>query len=196
MKLKYHVFLDRRQLMSLFFTAFSGWLTVIEFQDRLSDGLWWLLWAVLTLAMAAMALGLPCLYLMTPTGIHIVYAFGLIRRFIPWNTVRRLDVQYPKGAKHFPYFSDTFAIDGKAQGPTCFFTENEMIRTRRARKLLERYTGMKVEGFMIDDLRAWGKKRKEKRERMRRHREKQAQEARNREAKKAANKAASRTTKK
>ena len=198
MKRRYHLFFDRRQLMSLFFMVFSGWLTVIEFQDRLSDGLWWLLLGMLTLAMTAMALGLPCLYIMTPKGLHLIHAFGLIRRFIPWDSVVGLEVNYDSTgySKHFPYLFDTFCIYGDVQGPTFFFTEDEMIRTLRARKLLERYTGMKVEGFMIDDLRAWGKKRKEKRERMRRHREKQAQEARNREAKKTAKNSPSRPTKK
>jgi hypothetical protein len=155
------------------------------FASRATEGAWWIATALLTLLMATLSVVVPCLYIMTPTGIHIVYAFGLIRRFIPWNTVRRLDVQYPKGAKHFPYFSDTFAIDGKAQGPTYFFTEDEIVRTLRARKLLERYTGMKVEGFMIDDFRDWRKKRKEKKERMRRHKERQARAERNREAREA-----------
>lgn len=196
MRIKYHIFFDRRQIMSFGITVLFVIATAEIFASRATEGAWWIATALLTLLMATLSVVVPCLYIMTPTGIHIVYAFGLIRRFIPWNTVRRLDVQYPKGAKHFPYFSDTFAIHGKTQGKSFFFTENEIVRTRRARKLLERYTGMKVEGFMIDDLRAWGKKRKEKRERMRRHREKQAQEARNREAKKAANKAASRPTKK
>ena len=63
-----------------------------------------------------------------------------------------------------------------------FFTENEIVRTRRARRLLERYTGFPVEGFMIDDVRAWRKKRKEKRERMRRHKERMERVDRNRQA--------------
>ena len=185
MLFKYHLFLDRRQLMSLFFMAFSGWLTVIEFQDRLSDGLWWLLWGMLTLAMTAMALGLPCLYIMTPKGLHLIHAFGLIRRFIPWDSVAGLQVNYDSaGYKRLPYLFDTFIIDGDVYGPTFFFTDDEMVRTLRARILLEKYTGLKVEGFMIDDFRDWRKKRKEKKERMRRHKERQARVERNRAEKK------------
>ena len=187
MKLKYHVFLDRRQLMSLFLMVFSGWLTAIEFQDRLNDGLWWLLWAILTLAMAAMALALPCLYIMTPKGLHFIHALGLIRRFIPWDTVAGLQVNYDSTghSKHFPYLFDTFIVYGDVKGPTFFFTEDEMVRTLRARILLEKYTGLKVEGFMIDDFRDWRKKRKEKKERMRRHKERQARTERNRKAREA-----------
>ena len=187
MKRRYHLFFDRRQLMSLFFTAFSGWLTVIEFQNRLSDGLWWLVWGILTLFMAAMALGLPCLYLMTPKGLHIIHTFGLIRRFIPWDSVDGLEIHYDHNysRRSLPYIFDTFAVYGDAQGPDFFFTEDEIVRTLRARKLLEKYTGLKVEGFMIDDFRDWRKKRKEKKERMRRHKERQARVERNRKTREA-----------
>ena len=201
MKLKYHLFFDRRQLMSLFFMVFSGWLTVIEFQDRLSDGLWWLLWAILTLAMTAMALALPCLYLMTPKGLHIIHTFGLLRRFIPWDSVAGLQVNYDSaGYKRLPYLFDTFVIYGDVYGPTFFFTDDEMVRTLRARLLLEKYTGLKVEGFLLNEIKESRKRRKEKKEQARRRAERQARVDRNREAKKAANKAAknspSRPTKK
>ncbi len=184
MLFKYHLFLDRRQLMSLFFTVFSGWLTVIEFQDRLSDGLWWLVWGILALAMAALSLGLPCLYIMTPKGLHFIHALGLIRRFIPWDTVDGLEIRYDYNHSHrsLPYIFDTFAVYGDARGPDFFFTEDEMVRTLRARILLERYTGRKVEGFLLDDIRDWRKRRKEKKERLRRHRARQARVERNRQA--------------
>ena len=195
MRIKYHLFLDRRQLMSLFFMVFSGWLTVIEFQDRLSDGLWWIFWGIITLFMVAMALALPCLYIMTPKGLHLIHAFGLIRRFIPWDSVVGLQVNYDSaGYKRLPYLFDTFIIYGDVYGPTFFFTDDEMVRTLRARLLLEKYTGLKVEGFMIDDFRDWRKKRKEKKERMRRHKERQARTDRNRKAREAAKREAKRST--
>lgn len=183
--LRYHLFLDRRQLLSLFFAIFSGWMTAELIRD---DGdAWWVLWGILTLLMTAMALALPCLYLMTPKGLHIIHTFGLIRRFIPWDSVAALEVNYDSTgySKHFPYLFDTFCIYGDVQGPTFFFTEDEMIRTLRARLLLEKYTGLKVEGFMLDDFRSWRKRRKEKKERMRRHRQRQERVDRNRKAREA-----------
>lgn len=183
--LRYHLFLDRRQLLSLFFAIFSGWMTVGLIRDE--GDAWWVLWGILTLFMTAMALALPCLYLMTPKGLHIIHTFGLIRRFIPWDSVAALEVNYDSTgySKHFPYLFDTFCIYGDVQGPTFFFTEDEMIRTLRARLLLEKYTGLKVEGFMLDDFRSWRKRRKEKKERMRRHRQRQEREERNRKAREA-----------
>ncbi len=185
MKRRYHLFFDRRQLMSLLFTVFSGWLTVIEFQDRLNDGLWWLFWGIITLFMVAMALALPCLYLMTPKGLHLIHAFGLIRRFIPWDSVAGLQVNYDSaGYKRLPYLFDTFIIYGDVYGPTFFFTDDEMVRTRRARILLERYTGLKVEGILLNEIKESRKRRKEKKEQARRSAERQARVERNRAEKK------------
>lgn len=181
MLFKYHLFLDRRQFLSLFFAVFSGWMTAKLIRD---DGnAWWVFWGIITLLMTAMALALPCLYLMTPKGLHIIHTFGLIRRFIPWDSVAGLQVNYDSaGYKRLPYLFDTFCIYGDVYGPTFFFTEDEMVRTLRARLLLEKYTGLKVEGFLWQDLRDARKNRKEKKERERRRRQRQERVERNRKA--------------
>ena len=191
MLIKYHLFLDRRQLLSLFFAVFSGWMTVELIRDE--GNAWWVLWGIITLFMVAMALALPCLYLMTPKGLHIIHTFGLLRRFIPWDSVAGLQVNYDDaGYKRLPYLFDTFIIYGDVYGPTFFFTEDEMVRTLRARLLLEKYTGLKVEGFLWQDIRDARKNRKEKKERERRRRQRQERVDRNRRAKKAAQTAAQR----
>ena len=185
MRIKYHLFLDRRQLMSLFFAIFSGWMTVELLSDE--DNAWWILWGIITLLMTAMALALPCLYLMTPKGLHIIHTFGLLRRFIPWDSVVGLQVNYDNASssRKLPYLFDTFIIYGDVKGPTYFFTEDEIVRTLRARILLEKYTGLKVEGFLLDDIRDARRNRKEKKERMRRHRERQERADRNRKSREA-----------
>ena len=180
MRIKYHLFLDRRQLLSLFFAIFSGWMTAELISDE--GNAWWILWGILTLFMTAMALAVPCLYLMTPKGLHIIHTFGLIRRFIPWDSVVDMEVKYDTGARRLPYLFDTFRIYGDVQGPTFFFTEDEMVRTLRARLLLEKHTGLKVEGFLWQDLRDARKNRKEKKERERRKRQRQERVDRNRKA--------------
>ena len=193
MLIKYHLFLDRRQLLSLFFAIFSGWMTVELLRDE--NNAWWILWGIITLFMVAMALAFPCLYLMTPKGLHIIHAFGLIRRFIPWDSVVGLQVNYDDtGYKKLPYLFDTFIIYGDVYGPTFFFTDDEMVRTLRARLLLEKYTGLKVEGFLWQDIRDARKNRKEKKERDRRRRQRQERVDRNRRAREAAKREAKRST--
>ena len=124
---------------------------------------------------------------MTPKGLHIIHTFGLLRRFIPWDSVVGLQVNYDNASssRKLPYLFDTFVIYGDVKGPTYFFTEDEMVRTLRARILLEKYTGLKVEGFLLDDIRDARRNRKEKRERMRRHRERQERVDRNRKSREA-----------
>ena len=184
MLFKYHLFLDRRQLISLFFAVFSGWMTAELIRDE--GNAWWVFWGILTLLMTAMALALPCLYLMTPKGLHIIHTFGLIRRFISWDSVVGLQVNYDgAGYKRLPYLFETFIIYGDVEGPTFFFTEDEMVRTLRARLLLEKYTGLKVEGFLWQDLRDARKNRKEKKERERRRGQRQERVDRNRRAREA-----------
>ena len=193
MLFKYHLFLDRRQLISLFFAVFSGWMTAELIRDE--GNAWWVFWGIITLLMTAMALALPCLYLMTPKGLHIIHTFGLLRRFIPWDSVVGLQVNYDSaGYKRLPYLFDTFIIYGDVYGPTFFFTDDEMVRTLRARLLLEKYTGLKVEGFLWQDLRDARKNRKEKKERDRRRRQRQERVDRNRRAREAAKREAKRST--
>ena len=186
MRIKYHIFFDRRQIMSFGITVLFVIATAEIFASRATEGAWWIATALLTLLMATLSVVVPCLYIMTPTGIHIVYAFGLIRRFIPWDSVAGLQVNYDSaGYKRLPYLFDTFIIYGDVYGPTFFFTEDEMVRTLRARLLLEKYTGLKVEGFLWQDIRDARKNRKEKKERERRRRQRQERVDRNRKAREA-----------
>ena len=197
MKLKYHVFFDRWQIVFTAMTVLFAYGVVVTLTDA-EGGWYWLPAALVGILCGAIALTTPCLYIMSDKGITIIYMVGFLRRYIPWNTVRKLEICHHRSRRSIPlpYINDTIVIHGQAQGKQFFFTDNEIIRTRRARKLLESYTGFPVEGFMIDDLRARRRNRKEKQETERKRRERQARVERNREAKNAAKNSASRPTKK
>ena len=197
MKLKYHVFLDRWQIVFTAMTVLFAYGVVVTLTDA-EGGWYWLPAALVGILCGAIALTTPCLYIMSDKGITIIYMLGFLRRYIPWNTVRKLEICHHRSRRSIPlpYINDTIVIHGQAQGKQFFFTDNEIIRTRRAPKLLESYTGFPVEGFMIDDLRARRRNRKEKQETERKRRERQARVERNREANKAAKKSPSRPTKK
>ena len=182
MKLKYHLFFDRRQIMSLLLAVFTGWAAVMLVQEN--DDLWWLLFGLLSLVMAALTLALPCLYIMTPKGLHLIHTFGLIRRYVSWNSIHRLTIKYDTVSNRLPYLFDTFWIYGDVKGPSFFFTEDEMVRTLRARILLEKYTGLKVEGILLNEIKESRKRRKEKKEQTRKKAERQTRVERNRKAKK------------
>ena len=42
--------------------------------------------------------------------------------------------------------------------------QGEIARSRRARKLIEKYSGKKIEGYFSDDVKAFFEKRKAKKE--------------------------------
>lgn len=195
MKLKYHVFLDRWQIVFTAMTVLFAYGVVVTLTDA-EGGWYWLPAAFVGILCGAIALTTPCLYIMSDKGITIIYMLGFLRRYIPWNTVRKLEICHHRSHRSIPlpYINDTIVIHGQAQGKQFFFTDNEIIRTLRARILLEKYTGLKVEGFMIDDFRDWRKKRKEKKERERRRRQRQERVDRNRRAREAAKREAKRST--
>ncbi len=195
MKLKYHVFLDRWQIVFTAMTVLFAYGVVVTLTDA-EGGWYWLPAALVGILCGAIALTTPCLYIMSDKGITIIYMLGFLRRYIPWNTVRKLEICHHRSRRSIPlpYINDTIVIHGQAQGKQFFFTDNEITRTRRARKLLESYTGFPVEGFMIDDLRARRRNRKEKQETERKRRERQARVERNRRAREAAKREAKRST--
>ena len=201
MKLKYHVFLDRWQIVFTAMTVLFAYGVVVTLTDA-EGGWYWLPAALVGILCGAIALTTPCLYIMSDKGITIIYMLGFLRRYIPWNTVRKLEICHHRSRRSIPlpYINDTIVIHGQAQGKQFFFTDNEIIRTLRARILLERYTGLKVEGILLNEIKESRQRRKEKKEQARRSAERQARVERNREAKKTANKAAknspSRPTKK
>lgn len=159
MKPRFHILFDRRQLVSLFALALFIYGATKDFQSGEGLGLFWIPFCLLNLLFLAIAARLPCLYVMTDRGIRIFFAFGFLRSFIPWNTVRKLKMHVAGGIKRIPYFFDVIRIEGKAEGPALFFMDNEMVRTHRARRLLERYTGIPVAGYALNSFRQMKKDR-------------------------------------
>ena len=121
---------------------------------------------------------------MTPRGLWTCYALGFVRSFIPWNTVRKLEMHRAVGIKRLPYFSDVIRIDGKAEGPSLFFMDSEMVRTHRARRLLERYTGIPVAGYALKSISQMKKDRRDRLALAERRARRQARVEQRREAEK------------
>jgi hypothetical protein len=183
-KPKFHIFFDRRQLLSLFAVALFIYGAAKDFRSGEGLGLFWIPFCLLNLLFLAIAVRLPCLYVMTDRGIRIFFAFGFLRSFIPWETVRKLKLHMVVGRKQIPYFFDVIRIDGKADGPHFWFMDNEMVRTHRARRLLERYTGIPVEGYALRSFRQMKKDRRDRQALAERRAARQARVERRRETEK------------
>lgn len=183
MKPKFHIFLDRRQLLLLFLSVLFcvGTVSALVSADLPRDIGWCIAATLLSFAVLAGALIHPCLYVMTPRGLWTCYAFGFVRSFIPWNTVRKVEKCTVRGIKRIPYFNDVFRIHGKAEGPHFWFMDNEMVRTRRARRLLERYTGIPVAGYALKSFSQMKQDRRDRKALAERRAQRQARVDRRRE---------------
>ena len=182
MKPKFHIFLDRRQLLFLFISVLFIYGAAKDLRSGEGLGLFWIPFCLLNLLCLGSAAIFPCLYVMTDRGIRIFFAFGFLRSFILWQTVGRLDVVYKHSPLNkTPYFFDVIRIDGKAEGPHFWFMDNEMVRTRRARRLLERYTGIPVAGYALKSLSQMKQDRRDRKALAERRAQRQARVERRRE---------------
>lgn len=169
--MKIHFFLDRRSVFCTLLLAFM--MTGAYGAYRAGQIGMGILCTVLSLLPLTFILLWPCFYVMTPKGLWIFYFFFLSHEYYLWEKVEEVTVVYDTGRKSWLYVFDTFAIVGESEDKDRFYKKGEIVRTLRARLLIEKYTGKKITGFYIDDFKAWLKERRRKAERMKAHRERQ-----------------------
>ena len=106
----------------------------------------------------------PSLFVIDGRGIRIHYFFA--KESYLWKNINWVEVRYspPTRGKCIPYLFDTITINGKSEEKKRFFMQGEIARSRRARKLIEKYSGKKIEGYFSDDVKAFFEKRKAKKE--------------------------------
>ena len=165
--MKIHFFFDRRSflwLLTLLFAVLIVWATFTA--DQIFFGIFFIcisagaLWVFLIT---------PCFYVMTPKGLWIFYFFFLSHEYYLWEKVEKVMVAYDTGRKTPPYIFDTFSIFGESEDKDRFYKKGEIVRTLRARLLIEKYTGKKITGFYMDDFKAWLKERRRRSERKKAH---------------------------
>jgi hypothetical protein len=131
--------------------------------------------ALLSLVPCFAILVFPCFYVMTDQGIRIFYFLFLSNEYYLWANVEEVTVVYSTGYKSLPYVFDTFSIIGKSEGKKRFYKKGEIIRTRRAKRLIEKYTGKKITGFLMDDIKNDVKNYRQEAARMKAHRARMTQ---------------------
>lgn len=181
--MKIHFFLDRRSILCLLCLLFSSGIAwVCLTVDELFYGIFFIIISVCLLLALLM---LPCFYVMTEKGIKIFYFFFLSNEYCLWENVDEVKACYhtARTTALSPLFY-TFLIDGKFEGKKRFYKEGQIIRTVRAGRLIEKYTGKKITGFYMDDFKAWVKKHRRESERRKTHRArmKQARDAQRKKA--------------
>ena len=158
--------MDRRTFIGISFAALFAWCGWMFAADGDTKGV--ICMTVLCVLIVGLVTLIPCFYVITSKGVRIFYLWGFSNEYIPWDTVTRVAVEYTTSHASL-YFFDEFKIYGKPTGNPRFYKKAEMVRTRRARKLIEQYTGRKIEGYMLDDFRQWRKDRRRKAEKKKAH---------------------------
>ena len=161
MKSRKHVFFNRQQLLLILTAVVFLWLGVIWISEG-GDGFWFgTFFLLLACAMLpAFLLFFPNFYLMDSRSIRIYYCL-FYKEEIPWSTVSSVELEYAAGGGNYiPYFLDRFVIHGKPLKKPRFFMKSAICRTHRGRRLIEAYTGRRIEGYLSEDIKGWlGKKK-------------------------------------
>ncbi|MBQ8235926.1 MAG: hypothetical protein IJZ37_04485 [Clostridia bacterium] len=160
MKSKKHFFINRMWVLALLVLLILIEMTVVFFKEDVIFGITMLL---LDLVCLFGLLLLPPFYVLDQKGVRIHYLFATEEYL--WKNAHTVEVNYDSGhGKSIPYLFDTFSIYGTSEGKKYFFMNGEIARSRRARRLIEKYSGKKIEGFISDDIKGFFEKRKAKKE--------------------------------
>lgn len=146
-----HFFINRLWKIFLFLDVILWGLaiTCLLKENRVSVlGIGFLIFALFGIAGLILC---PICFVIDRNGIRIYYAF-IWKEDISWENAF-VTLKYDTGTRSLPYLFDTFKIYGTSNHKKqYFFMRSEISRSRRARKWIEHYTGEKIEGFLIDEI--------------------------------------------
>lgn len=116
-----------------------------------------LIGAILLLIPALLLVSMPAFYLFDAEGLTLWYLFLPNERYL-WKNICAIKVMYPsRGFSHFKIYADP-------EGKQRFYMQGEVMKSHRAKRLLEKYWDGKIEGFFFEGLRDWIRNRGKKKE--------------------------------
>lgn len=167
-KMKKHIVLDRKFILFIITGAFMLFLSYFCFSGGERDtalGVAFALFGVFFIAVPAVLH--PFCYVFDRDSVSICFLFLPKERYL-WKNVYSIDAEYDAGAHRNPFmdyfFSRVFAVNGDVEGKERFYMKGNIIRTKRTKKLIEKYWDGTVEGYFSDTVKAWWSKKKEKKE--------------------------------
>lgn len=160
MKSRKHFFLNRQNIFYTLLAALALSIGVSLFPEEAGWGCFWL---ILGLIFCVGIWITPYFHVIDSKGIRIYYIFFLFKQEFLWENISGVEVCYgTSGPRSLPYLFDSFEIRGVSEGKEYFFMRSEISRTRQAKRLIERYMGERIDGFLIDDVkdmvREWRKR--------------------------------------
>ncbi|MBE6673498.1 MAG: hypothetical protein E7596_00155 [Ruminococcaceae bacterium] len=108
---------------------------------------------------------MPVIYLFDEKGVTICFLFFPNERYL-WENIAAIEATDDRSDSRHPildfFFSRVFEISGAVEGKERFYMQGHIRRSRRTKRLLEKYWDGKITGYFIDDVKAWVNKKKGK----------------------------------
>lgn len=145
---KKHFFLNNIFIFSLIAVILSLWFAIVIVSSEAWVGA---MFFIVAAAAAVCIVLYPHYHVIDDKGIRIYYIF-LLKEDYKWKGIEEVYITYDSGHRPIPFILDTFCIIGYSESKDYFFMRSEITRSRKARKLIEHYTGKRIQGFMIDDF--------------------------------------------
>jgi hypothetical protein len=160
---------DKRFIFYIFISLLSSFITFITVYGLIDEFSWDLvLFAVLFCGMSVaawinMLCYIPCGYSFDKESVNVYYVFCKTERAL-WKSVYQIEIDYTVGS-HGRYGRKLFTTEYIIS----FFDESHngkvalnVRRSRRTRKMIEKYWDGKVEGYFSDSVKKWFEKRSKK----------------------------------
>lgn len=115
------------------------------------------------------AILMPYGYLFDSEGVSIRYLLLPQERYL-WKNIYAIEVSddafvsSPKTAIYDLLFSGVFSVSGPVEGEARFYMQGHIRKSRRTKRLLERYWDGTITGYLWDDTKAWWNKRVRKKQ--------------------------------
>lgn len=106
----------------------------------------------------------PFVYLFDSDGVSACYLFFPKERYL-WKNIHEIWVSSDSSGRHSIldlFFSGVFEINGMVEGEERFYMKGRIRKSFRAKRLIKKYWDGEISGYLIDDIKAWWNKRKNK----------------------------------
>ena len=113
--------------------------------------------AIASFSIVVSSVFMPVLYMFDQKGVTICFLFFPNERYL-WENIAAIEATDDSSSSQHPIldflFSGVFEISGAVEGKERFYMQGHIRRSRRTRRLLEKYWDGKITGYFIDDVKA------------------------------------------
>jgi hypothetical protein len=161
MKKRKQIAFNRFFIFMFIISLLFGYISVAGFAAKDVGG--GILFCFVALIFITLSIFSPCYYVFDSEGVSICYVFLPCERYL-WKNIYAIDVQFKSYGHRPSIFFRVFCISGSNEGKLRFYMNGIIVKSIRTKRLLEKYWDGQIQGYLIDSIKAWFRKRKQKAE--------------------------------